>query len=116
MPKTYDFSTLAKVLDALNDGRRISLDEVRPSLHGARLHVGMTGCGAGYMPDPDSHFYARNLRAVVDSHCDSCRYADESGRAPNGFRRSLLAGCGAYSRDGRTFYEVSTVTVSDAVR
>lgn len=115
MPKAYRFATLDSVLDALNQGSRVALEDVRPSLRSARIHVGYHGLGSGYMPNPDSHFYARNRRAIVDSHCDTCRMFDESGRAPNGFRRALLAGYSTYSRDGRVCFEIDSVTVAEVI-
>ena len=115
MPKTYRFATLDSVLDALNQGLRVALEDVRPSLRSAWIHVGYHGLGSGYLPDSDSHFYARSRRAIVDSHCDTCRMFDESGRVPNGFRAALLRGGAAYSRDGRTCFETDSITVTDAV-
>lgn len=115
MPKSYRYATLDSVIDALNQGAHISLADIRPSLHAAWIHVGYHGMGGGYMPDEGSHFYARSRRAIVDSHCDTVRDFDESERAPSGFRASLMAGCGAYSRDGRTYFETDSVTVREAV-
>jgi hypothetical protein len=116
MPKVYEYATLDSVIDALNQGESIALEDIRPSLRGATVHVGYHGMGGGYMPDYGSHFYARNRRAIVDAHCETvCRF-DESNRAPNGFRRSLMAGISARSRDGRTCFEVDVLSVSDAIR
>lgn len=115
MPKTYRYATLDSILEALNQGSCVALEDVRPSIRGAWIHVGYHGLGSGYMPNPDSHFYARSRRAIVDSHCDTCRMFDESGRVPNGFRTTLLRGGAAYSKDGRTCFEVDSLTVSDAI-
>jgi len=115
MPKAYKFATLDSVIEALNQGARISAEDIRPSLRGTWIHVGYYGMGGGYMPDSDSHFYARSRRAIVDSHCDTVRDFDESDRAPAGFRASLMAGGSAYSRDGRTCFETDSITVNDAI-
>lgn len=114
MPKIYEFATLDSVVDALNDGRRIALDDVRPSLRDSWIHVGYRGM-PGYMPEDGSHFYATSRRRIVDAHCESVCQEDESDRAPNGFRRSLLAGGSGYSRDGRTVYETDSITIREAI-
>ena len=115
MPKTYRYSTLDDVLQALNEERSISREDVRPSLLGTTIHIGLSGIGAGYMPD--SYTYCRSRRALVDAHCDTARmYDDYAERVPAGFRRSLMAGCGAWSRDGRTYFEVDTITISEVIR
>lgn len=111
MPKVYEIATLDDAIERLNDGRAIALSDVRPSLRSAWIHVGYQGMGGGYMPD--SHIYARSRRAVVDAHCDSVRSFEESGRAPDGFRRALMSGAAAYSRDGRTCFETDCVTLRE---
>lgn len=113
MPKAYRFATLDAVVDALNQGESIVLEDVRPSLRDSWIHVGCHGMGGGYLPDYDSHVYARNRRAIVDSHCDTCRMFDDSLRVPAGFRATLLRGGSARSADGRTLFEVDCVTVRD---
>jgi hypothetical protein len=115
MPKTYRYATLDDVIDALNQGESIALNDVRPSLRASWIHVGYHGIGSGYLPDTDSHVYARNRRAIVDSHCDTCRMFDDSSRVPAGFRATLMRGGSARSADGRTLFEVDCVTVRDAV-
>lgn len=111
MPKEYKLATLDSVLDALNEGRVIHVADVRPSIRDAWIHQGWHGMGGGYMPEDSSRFYARSRRAIVDAHCDTVRDFDESDRAPSGFRRTLMRGGAAYSRDGRTCFEVNCDTL-----
>lgn len=115
MPKTYRYTSLDDVMDALNHGACISRADIRPSLLSARVHVGYYGMGGGYLPDDSSYYYARSRRAVVDSHCDTVRDFDESDRAPAGFRASLMRGESAYSRDGRTCFETDCVTLGELI-
>jgi hypothetical protein len=115
MPKTYRYATLDDVIDALNQGARVSRADVRPSLLSSRVHVGFYGMGGGYLPDDSSHCYARSRRAIVDSHCDTVRYFDEADRAPAGFRASLMRGESAYSRDGSTCFELDCVTLGELI-
>jgi hypothetical protein len=114
MPKDYRFATLDSVINALNQGATIHLADIRPSLHDSYIWQGFYGMGGGYMPDDDSRFYARNLRAVVDSHCETVCDFDEKDRAPSGFRAGLMSGSSEYSRDGRTCFEVCRMTVREA--
>lgn len=112
MPKTYRFATLDSVIESLNQGSHIALDDVRPSLRSAWIHVGYRGMGGVYLPDSD--VYARNRRAVVDAHCDTARMFDDyAARVPAGFRAALMRGESARSRDGRTLFVVDCVTVRD---
>lgn len=113
MPKAYEVATLDEALERLNDGRTLRVEDVRPSLRNAWIHVGYHGMGSGYLPDSDSHFYARSRRAIVDAHCDTCRDFDDSARVPDNFRRDLMRGCAAYSRDGRTCFELDCVTLRE---
>jgi hypothetical protein len=113
MPKSYRFATLDSAIEALNQGEPISLSDVRPSIRTAWIHVGYHGLGGGYLPDDSSHVYARSRRAIVDAHCDTVRSFDESDRAPSGFRRDLMRGAAAYSRDGRTCFEVDCLTLRE---
>jgi hypothetical protein len=117
MPKAYKHATLDSVIEALNQGEQPDLADIRPSIHGATIHVGFHGIGGGYMPDDSSRIYARNRRAIVDSHCDTARMFDDyASRVPAGFRADLMRGCGAWSRDGRTYFELDTMSVSGAAR
>jgi hypothetical protein len=116
MPKTYEYATLDSVVEALNQGERIDSSDVRPSLRSAMVHVGYYGMRGCYMPEESSHFYARNRREIVEAHCETCRHFDDSERVPQGFRASLMRGGSAYTRDGRTSFEVDVVTVSDLLR
>lgn len=113
MPKVYEVATLDEALARLNDGRSVRLDDVRPSLRNAWIHQGWHGMGGGYMPDDSSRHYARSRRAIVDSHCETVCDFEESGRAPDGFRRTLMRGGAAYSRDGRTCFETDCVTLRE---
>jgi hypothetical protein len=113
MPKVYEAATLDAALERLNDGRTLSIADVRPSIRDAWVHVGYYGMGGGYLPEDSSHYYARSRRAVVESHCDTVRSFEDAARAPNGFRRTLMRGGAAWSRDGRTCFEVDCVTLRE---
>lgn len=117
MPKTYRYATLDSVIDALNQGESVDLSDVRPSLHSTRVWFGFHGIGGGYMPEPESFIHARNKRAIVDAHCDTARMFDDyASRVPAGFRSDLMAGGGAWSRDGRTYFEIDSDPLASRVR
>jgi hypothetical protein len=114
MPKQYEFATLESVLQAFNEGRAVSLADIRPSLHNALVWQGYYGMSGGYVPDDDSRFFATNKRQVIDSLCESARAEDDySERAPAGFRRDLMQCHSAYSRDGNTVYEIARMSVRE---
>ncbi len=105
---TYEYSTIASVIDATNDDRCIERSDVAPRVQAASIWQGMASLSGGYLPH--AHCLSRRKSDCVDYLADLA--ADpETGRLPRGFKGQLRRYGIAHA--GNDTFEVVQMTVSE---